>query len=302
MAAAPSNCAALLLLAVPPLFTIRAAAAVVVVVVLREAGARDSPCRRRIDGTTGGPRPKATLLLVAVAALPGRVTAADAVTGVLTIGAEAIGRARGPLLVSMKPARKTLTTNRSSQTSNDPPRGLRINELSSCSDFSYEEARVSTMKSGVVAALFLAMCSLTEGFLAQRGTRRQQSHTSLKMLFDGPLGTPEYGVLFLATVVPSLAFVKFVGDASDRSRGTLSSETQEKFRKSMMEQPGANLALPTSEEEALKKAIANAYRQDKDVDVAVLEEKLRKRAQWRKEMMAEQKKGSQAVSVDEDGW
>jgi len=161
------------------------------------------------------------------------------------------------------------------------------------------------MKSGVVVALFLAMCGLTESFLATRVSWRQQSSRQsgqMQMLFDGPLGTPEYGVLFLATVVPSLAFVKFVGDASDRSRGTLSSETQEKFRRSMMEQPGANLALPTSEEEALKKAIANAYRQDKDVDVAVLEEKLRKRAQWRKEMMAEQKKGSQAVSVDEDGW
>jgi len=159
-----------------------------------------------------------------------------------------------------------------------------------------------TMNSGVVfALLLLAICGLAQGFLGRAPRSRQQSG-QLKMLFDGPLGTPEYGVLFLATVVPSLAFVKFVGDASDRSRGTLSSETQEKFRRSMMEQPGANLALPTSEEEALKKAIANAYRQDKDVDVAVLEEKLRKRAQWRKEMMAEQKKGAQAVSVDEDGW
>ena len=68
----------------------------------------------------------------------------------------------------------------------------------------------------------------------------------------------------------------------------------------MMEQPGANLALPTSEEEALKKAIAKAYIQDKDVDVAVLEEKLRKRAQWRKEMMLEQK--GKFPEVDEEGW
>ena len=69
----------------------------------------------------------------------------------------------------------------------------------------------------------------------------------------------------------------------------------------MMEQPGANFALPTSEEEALKKQVAKAYMQDKDVDVAVLEEKLRKRAQWRKEMMA-QAKNSAAAAEDEDGW
>lgn len=69
----------------------------------------------------------------------------------------------------------------------------------------------------------------------------------------------------------------------------------------MMEQPGANFALPTSEEEALKKQIAKAYMQDKDVDVAVLEEKLRKRAQWRKEMMA-QAKNTASSTEDEDGW
>ena len=43
--------------------------------------------------------------------------------------------------------------------------------------------------------------------------------------------------------------------------------------------------------------------QDKDVDVAVLEEKLRKRVQWRKEMMAQSRtKDTKAVNVDEDGW
>lgn len=124
--------------------------------------------------------------------------------------------------------------------------------------------------------------------------------TKLNMLFEGELGSTEYGILFVATIIPSLAFVKFVGDASDSSRGSLSQETQEKFRRSMMEQPGANLSLPTSEEEALKKAIAKAYMQDKDVDVAVLEEKLRKRALWRKEMMQEQK--GKVQEVDEEGW
>ena len=68
----------------------------------------------------------------------------------------------------------------------------------------------------------------------------------------------------------------------------------------MMEQPGANLALPTSEEEALKRQIAKAYLQDKDVDVAVLEEKLRQRAQWRKEMLAQSKASSKPD--EDDGW
>lgn len=69
-----------------------------------------------------------------------------------------------------------------------------------------------------------------------------------------------------------------------------------------MEQPGANLSLPTSEEEAIKKQIAKAYMQDKDVDVAVLEEKLRKRAQWRKEMMAQQRSSANAPADDDEGW
>jgi hypothetical protein len=115
------------------------------------------------------------------------------------------------------------------------------------------------------------------------------------------MNTQTYAVMALVTLVPSFAFVKFVGDAADTSRGKLSDETRASFKRSMMDQPGRNLALPTSEEEALKKAVAKAYMQDKDVDVAVLEEKLRKRAQWRKEMMANQKAGAEDME-DEDGW
>lgn len=97
--------------------------------------------------------------------------------------------------------------------------------------------------------------------------------------------------------------VKFVGDAADQSRGSLSEETRERFRKAMMEQPGQNLAIPTSEEEEIKKQIAKAYMQDKDVDVAVLEEKLRQRAAWRKEFLAQQRKEAEALqNEDEDGW
>jgi hypothetical protein len=70
----------------------------------------------------------------------------------------------------------------------------------------------------------------------------------------------------------------------------------------MMEQPGANFAIPSTEEEDLKKQIAKAYMQDKDVDVAVLEEKLRKRAQWRKEMIAQARAVNSKPSDDDDGW
>jgi len=61
------------------------------------------------------------------------------------------------------------------------------------------------------------------------------------------------------------------------------------------------LVLPSSEEELLKKQIAKAYMQDKDVDVAILEEKLKKRAQWRKEMMSSAKANADSMT-DEDGW
>jgi hypothetical protein len=128
----------------------------------------------------------------------------------------------------------------------------------------------------------------------------KRASSELKMI-ELEANTATYIGMFVATMIPSLAFVKFIGDQADTSRGSLSTETKEKFKKAMMEQPGSNFALPTSEEEALKKQIAKAYMQDKDVDVAVLEEKLKKRAQWRKEMM-QQAKSSSANMEDEDGW
>ena len=113
-----------------------------------------------------------------------------------------------------------------------------------------------------------------------------------------------YGAMFLLTTIPSMLFVKFIGESADSSRGSISENTKEKFKKAMMEQPGANWSLPTSEEEQLKKQIAKAYMQDKDVDVAILEEKLRKRAQWRKEMMqqARENTNSPVSATDDDGW
>lgn len=115
-------------------------------------------------------------------------------------------------------------------------------------------------------------------------------------------GSPTtYGILFAVTMIPALAFVKFVGDKADTSRGSLSEKTQTEFKKRMMQQPNLNLTIPSSEEEDLKKQIAKAYMQDKDVDVGVLEERLRKRAQWRKEMMTQARRES-AESVDDEGW
>lgn len=114
--------------------------------------------------------------------------------------------------------------------------------------------------------------------------------SSLKMVDDQTL---VYGSIIIFTLLPSLIFVKFVGDAADSSRGSLSDKTKETFKRKMMQQPGINLGIPTTEEDALKKQIAKAYMQDKDVDVAVLEEKLKKRAQWRKEMMAQSRQAGE---------
>lgn len=121
------------------------------------------------------------------------------------------------------------------------------------------------------------------------------------MMIELQANTATYVAMFVITIIPSLAFVKFVGDQADVSRDSLSVETQEKFKKSMMEQPGQKLGIPSTEEESLKKQIAKAYMQDKDVDIAVLEKKLQLRAQWRKEMMVKAKTLS-ADAEDEDGW
>ena len=120
-------------------------------------------------------------------------------------------------------------------------------------------------------------------------------------LDDIEMNTSTYIALGVITTIPSILFVKFIQDAADSSKDNLSDETRRKFKKSMMENPATNLALPSSEEEMLKKQIAKAYMQDKDVDVAILEDKLKKRAQWRKEMLASAKSMSESMT-DEDGW
>lgn len=129
-----------------------------------------------------------------------------------------------------------------------------------------------------------------------------RSKTDLRMLDD--VGIDQnvlYGGMLFATLVPSILFVQFVGKAADTSRGTLSEDAEKRFKKKLM-QTTPNLSLPSSEEDELKRMIAKAYQQDKDVDVAVLEKKLRERATWRKEMMAQRASQAQAALEDEDGW
>ena len=72
----------------------------------------------------------------------------------------------------------------------------------------------------------------------------------------------------------------------------------------MMQQPTITFGIPTTEEEEIKKQISKAYLQDKDVDVAILEERLRKRVQWRKEILQQEKakSASKENTEDEDGW
>jgi hypothetical protein len=54
--------------------------------------------------------------------------------------------------------------------------------------------------------------------------------------------------------------VKFIGDQADNSRGSISEETKEKFKKAMMEQPGANFAIPSTDEEDIKKQVLVYHR------------------------------------------
>lgn len=151
--------------------------------------------------------------------------------------------------------------------------------------------------------LFIACLSVVAvAFHSNILSKRNIKSSSARNMIEIEANSYTYGAMFLATMLPSIALVKFVGDQADTSRGSLSEKTKQKFVKQMLEQPGRNLQLPTSEEEALKKQVAKAYIQDKDVDVAVLEEKLRLRAQWRKEMIEKQKNDASIALTDEDGW
>ena len=145
--------------------------------------------------------------------------------------------------------------------------------------------------------LLLALAATAVAFRPAPTKGFRNANQRLKMEIE--VNTATYVGIFVATLVPSLAFVKFVGDQADQSKEKLSDKQKMLFKKRMMETPGTNVGV-TSEEEALKKQIAKAYMQDNDVDVAVLEEKLRLRAQWRKEILAQQKE--LASTEDDDGW
>eukprot|EP00981_Chlorochromonas_danica_P001367 scaffold292_cov161-Ochromonas_danica.AAC.5 len=101
--------------------------------------------------------------------------------------------------------------------------------------------------------------------------------------------------------------VKFVGDRADASRTKMSSESKERFKKELLSSSADENKL-TKEEEGIKKQLEKAIMQGKDVEAAVLEEKLRQRVKWRKEVAAQR---SAAIAgsgkddknaVDEDGW
>ena len=157
------------------------------------------------------------------------------------------------------------------------------------------------MRSIYLVVAFLTMyCAVA--FQSRMRSNQRMNKSSSRNMIEIEANSYTYGAMFLATMIPSIALVKFVGDQADTSRGSLSEKTKTKFVKQMLEQPGRNLQLPTSEEEALKKQVAKAYMQDKDVDVAILEEKLRLRAQWRKEMIEKQKADASIALTDEDGW
>lgn len=159
--------------------------------------------------------------------------------------------------------------------------------------------------------------------LVQRNQNQQLHKRLVPLRMEFELNTYTYGLIFLATLVPSIAIgismypssmivnssltVNFVGKQADNSRDKLSTSTRDRFKRSLLEQgAGSNFANPTAEEEAIKRQIAKAYREDKDVDVAILEEKLRERAKWRKELQAQlqakSRSGESKNEPEDEGW
>eukprot|EP01039_Chlorochromonas_danica_P008511 gene8511-9383_t len=140
---------------------------------------------------------------------------------------------------------------------------------------------------------------------------RSRPSRSLQMIdFDfsnvnAQSGIGYYGIFF-ATMLPSMLIIKFVGDRADASRTKMSSESKERFKKELLSSSADENKL-TKEEEGIKKQLEKAIMQGKDVEAAVLEEKLRQRVKWRKEVAAQR---SAAIAgsgkddknaVDEDG-
>ncbi len=158
--------------------------------------------------------------------------------------------------------------------------------------------------------IFLVLISLiavSNAFMGPGSIRKASIRPKHQLKMDAnnivELNSATYAGIAVITMIPSLLLVKFVGDTADVTKDKLSDEQKANFKARMMDtnRGFVNFGVPTSEEEILQKQIAEAYRQDKDVDVAVLEKKLKERAQWRKEMMEESKQLTSDYE-DEDGW
>jgi hypothetical protein len=155
------------------------------------------------------------------------------------------------------------------------------------------------MKFVLICLLLLGICSAFvpgRRIISQTSTRKR----NLNMM-EIELNSATYAGIAVVTLIPSLLFVKFVGDAADNSKDNITEEQKASFKARMMDtnRGFVSFGVPSTEEELLQDKIRQAYMQDKDVDVAVLEEKLRQRVQWRKEMAAEAKT---LAEEDEDGW
>jgi hypothetical protein len=89
----------------------------------------------------------------------------------------------------------------------------------------------------LISSLSFARCfSIQRSTISTNRITRTPRHSTQKMMIELQANTATYVAMFVITIVPSLAFVKFVGDQADVSRDSLSVETQDKFKKSMMEQ------------------------------------------------------------------
>ena len=88
-------------------------------------------------------------------------------------------------------------------------------------------------------AIFITLIlAAAEGFRSNAFNNKaisKRQNSQLKMI-EIEANSYTYAAMFLVTIIPSIAFVKFVGDQADSSRGNLSEKTKEKFVKQMMEQ------------------------------------------------------------------
>ena len=86
-------------------------------------------------------------------------------------------------------------------------------------------------------AIFITLIlAVAEGFRSSSFNNKaisKRQNSQLKMI-EIEANSYTYAAMFLVTIIPSIVFVKFVGDQADSSRGNLSEKTKEKFVKQMM--------------------------------------------------------------------